>query len=467
MPWIALLLAVLALFAVQILTVLIREYCRPQKAAAWLILLYLFPFAGFLLYWFAAQEYDCNAPPSRESGGTPDCLRERLAARCADGSAAKPMAAWPVLPACRNALPVTAGNAVEVYFSGEAAFDAMLGAMAAAEHHIHLEFYIIQNDALGARLQQLLIRKAREGVKVRLVCDGIGSRRLKKSYFHKLREAGVETGCFFPPMAAFWKRRINYRNHRKIVVVDGKIGFIGGMNVGEEYLGKHPKFGHWRDTQFGIRGDAVLWIQYTFLTDWHAVTGEWIQGAGYFPDQPFAGNETVRIIKSGPDEKILELMFTLIASAKRRVYIETPYFVPEPGIALALKTAALSGVDVRVIIPAVPDYKLVYGATLSYVRELKPSGIRFFRYRKGFLHAKMIICDDIACSGSTNMDMRSLAGQFEIDALFADGTVVERLVQAFRMDQEASEEVRAGELEGRPLPARLNEVIARLLSPLF
>lgn len=431
--WIA---GALIFFIGQIAAVLIREYCRPQKAVAWLVILFALPLAGFLLYLFAAKEYPC---------GDADDRPKRNGA----------------------SFPVTTGNEVEVFVEGKAAMAAMLEAMAAARHHIHLEFYIIREDALGTELKRMLIRKAREGVKVRLIYDGFGSRGLSKAYLRKLRKAGVEIAVFSPLLSAFWKRRVNYRNHRKILVVDGKTGFIGGMNLGDEYLGKNPRFGYWRDTHFRLRGEAVKWIQATFLSDWHALKKERIQGREYEPEPGRPGDETLRIVRSGPDEGILELLFTLIASARRRIYIETPYFVPDPGILLALRTAALRGVDVRVIIPAVPDSRLVYQASLSHVRELLPRGIRFFRYRKGFLHAKTIICDDIACSGSTNMDMRSLAGQFEIDAVFLNGQVPARLTEAFHRDLADSEEILPAQLENRSPARKAGEVFARLLSPLF
>lgn len=229
-------------------------------------------------------------------------------------------------------IPITAYNETTIYSEGKQAFEAMLEAIAAAMHHIHIEFYIIRDDHLGSQFERLLIRKAQEGIKVRLLYDGIGSRRLGKAYLKRLRDTGIETGCFFPPFITFFDKRLNYRNHRKIIVVDGKIGFFGGLNIGDEYVGKNPKIGYWRDTHFSITGDALLWIQYTFLTDWYLAKEQIITDSFYYPIQKSQGKELVQIVKSGPDEPILEFIFSFIISAKKRIYIETPYFIPDPSI---------------------------------------------------------------------------------------------------------------------------------------
>ncbi|WP_313637197.1 phospholipase D-like domain-containing protein [Paenibacillus sp.] len=246
-------------------------------------------------------------------------------------------------------IPITAYNETTIYSEGKQAFEAMLEAIAAAMHHIHNEFYIIRDDHLGSQFERLLIRKAQEG-------------------------------CFSPPFTTFFDKRLNYRNHRKIVVVDGKIGFFGGLNIGDEYVGKNPKIGYWRDTHFSITGDAVLWIQYTFLTDWYLAKEQIITYSVYYPIQKSQGKELVQIVKSGPDETILEFIFSFIISAKKRIYIETPYFIPDPSILLALKTAVHRGIDIRVIIPSTPDKKIVYNASLSYVQELLQAGVRFYCY---------------------------------------------------------------------------------------
>ncbi|WP_182536937.1 cardiolipin synthase [Fontibacillus panacisegetis] len=343
----------------------------------------------------------------------------------------------------------------------------MLESIAAAIHHIHIEFYILRDDNLGARFKQLLVRKALEGVQVRILYDGIGTRRLGSNFLKPLKDAGVEIGCFFPPLTTLFEKRLNYRNHRKIVLVDGTIGFFGGLNIGDEYLGRSRKFNYWRDTHFLIKGDSVLWIQYAFLNDWYMAKGQSLTHSVYFPFQNMPGNELVQIVNSEPGETMLELMFSLIVSAKKRIFIETPYFIPDSGIRLAIKTAVKSGVDVRIIIPGAPDKKFVYHATLSFVQEMLEAGVRFFCYQKGFLHAKVAIIDDLACSGSANMDIRSFCSQFELNAIFFDGEVVNRLVQDFHTDLGDSKEILLTEFQKRPRVQKIKEIYARLFAPLL
>ncbi|KKO55571.1 cardiolipin synthase [Paenibacillus sp. DMB20] len=471
MLWIML---ALLLFVVQIAFVIYFEYERPEKAMVWLSILFLFPLAGFLLYYFMAKEYLHPPALQRKERLYWDQFKADLNDRCRQRILEDKHGEMIVQDNMVHALlknlpgpPITTRNETTVFADGGQAFEAILDSLAAAKHHIHIEFYIIRDDRLGTRFEQLLIQKAKEGVKVRILYDGIGSRRLSKAFLNRLNDAGVETGCFFPLFASFIEKRLNYRNHRKIVVVDGKIGFFGGLNIGDEYLGENPKIGYWRDTHFSIEGDAVLWIQYTFLTDWHLVKGQIITDPVYYPIQKSAGKEFVQIVKSGPDEKILDLIFSLIVSARERIYIETPYFIPDRSVLLALRTAAIRGVDVRVIIPALPDKNLVHYAALSYVRELLQAGVRFYTYQNGFIHAKVIISDGLACSGSANMDIRSFCNQFEINAIFYDGTVVDRLVQDFYRDLGTSNELLLSAFDKQGNLQKTMEVFARLLSPLF
>lgn len=471
MLWITL---VLLIFIFQIATIIFIEYRRPNKTIAWLIIQFIFPLIGFLLYYFIAKEYWRHPAPQRKESRNWNQFKADLIIRCKQrmmkdmqGESIWKEDKWHALLKNTPFSPITAFNETTVFAEGKQAFEAMLDAIAAAEHHIHIEFYIVRDDRLGARFERLLIRKAQEGVKVRFIYDGIGSRRLGKAYLKRLQEAGVETGCFFPPLTTFFEKRLNYRNHRKIVVVDGKIGFFGGLNIGDEYLGKDPQTGYWRDTHFSIIGDAVLWIQYTFLTDWYFVKGQSLTDPVYYPSQETQGTELIQIVKSGPDETILELIFSLIVSATKRVHIETPYFIPDPGILLALQTAVSRGVDVRVILPAVPDNKLVYYASLSYIEELLQAGVRFYRYKRGFIHAKVMISDNLGFSGSANMDIRSFCGQFELNALFFDGKVVDRLVQDFYQDLDVSKEILLSEFAKRPGIQKFKEIFARLLSAMF
>ncbi|WP_223066331.1 cardiolipin synthase [Paenibacillus caui] len=464
MLWI---IAAFSLLIIQIISILIIKYRRPDKAVAWLIILFMFPLVGFIPYCFIARKYN-----GRILGRNSDPFKAELwdrSSRRIPEHRLNDTVSEKMYTLFHNKLtaPITACHETTVYTEGEEAIEAILESIEAAKHHVHIEFYIFRDDDLGSRLGRLLIRKAQEGVKVRLLYDGVGSRSLGKTFIKQLRQAGVEIGCFSPLISSFFKKRLYYRNHRKIVVVDGTIGFFGGLNIGDEYLGKDPTYGYWRDTHYSMKGDSVLWIQYTFLTDWYTVKGKWVTGPAYYPVSDHQGGEWAQIVKSGPDEPIHELIFSFIVSAKKRLYIETPYFVPDPGILLAIKTAVLSGVDVRIIIPGTPDKKLVYNCTLSYVQEMLEAGVRFYCYQKGFLHAKVLISDDLACSGSTNMDMRSFSDQFELNAVFFDRKIVDRLVQDFFTDLGASQEIQLSEFEKRPTLQKMREIFSRLLSPLF
>ncbi|MFB6366405.1 cardiolipin synthase [Paenibacillus elgii] len=471
MVWI---IVALILFIMQIAAVIVFEFSRPYKALTWMVILFLCPPLGYLLYFFVGKEYACKLLMNREERMLLEQIKEELSDRGRGETkqgrrlSVKPNDRVHTMLENAAAIPVTDGNATTVYAEGTQAFNDMLKDIAMAKRHIHIESYIIRNDQLGIRFQQLLIRKAQEGVKVRLLYDGIGCHRLRKSFINQLKEAGVEVECFFPLLLSLVNRHINFRNHRKIIVLDGKIGYFGGLNIGDEYIGKDSKVGYWRDTHFRIEGDAVLWIQYTFLIDWFLIKGELLTDPDYYPVQEKKGNDRVQIVKSGPDEtSMLELIFSCTVSAKKRIYIETPYFVPDPGLLLALKTAATSRVDVRIILPAVPDHQIVYWASLSYVKELLQSGVRFYFYEKGFIHAKVIIADDLACSGSANMDIRSFCSQFELGAVFFDGRVVDRLVRDFVRDLSVSKEVLLPQFESRSKFQKCKETFARLLSPLF
>lgn len=474
MLWIIL---ALLIFIFQIATIIIVDYRRPNKAIAWLVILLLFPLIGFLLYYFMAKEYAYRRKLRRKANVQFEHLKTYLIDRCerpltensfdqAAGNENRLLA----LLGNMNSAPLTACDETTVFAGGKQAFEQILEAMDKAQDHIHIQFYIVRDDHIGTRFQRLMIQKAKQGVNVRLLYDGLGSYRLSESYLKKLHDAGVETGCFLPPLIAFIDKRLNYRNHRKIVVIDGKIGFFGGLNIGDEYLGEDPKFGFWRDTHIMIKGDGVLWLQHTFLTDWYFVKEQLLTEAGYFPSHEYKGEERIQIMKSGPDahwDRVPEVIFSCIISATKRIYIETPYFIPDPGILMALKTAAFCGVDIRIIIPMVSDSKIVQWASLSYVQELLQAGVRFFQYQKGFIHAKVMIIDHLAYSGSANMDMRSFFSQFEINAVFFDRKVVDRFEKDFVQDLSVSREILLAEFEKRPRLQKLREGFARLLSPLF
>ncbi len=468
----------LCLYLLQTALLLVLENRRPDKALAWMVILLVLPVAGLVLYYFLARQYRHKRRIKqlprgawerlqREMDQLSDLYRPGQEETREIGKAPRLLGLLGNLPGA----PITTGNTVEFYHEGKELFPALLEAMDRAEDHIHMEYYIIRDDRIGREFRDMMIKKAREGVEVRLLYDGIGSVGLTGGYVERLEEAGVETGCFLPPLVALLDKRLNYRNHRKITVIDGKIGFLGGFNIGDEYLGQDPKLGFWRDTHMRVDGDAVYRLQYTFLRDWFLAKGKLPEGARFLPELEKKGQELVQILNSGPDSKwdaMLELYFSAIAAGERRVWIATPYFIPEGGTLLALKTAALSGADVRIILPAVPDSRVVYWASLSYLEELLQVGVKVFLYQGGFIHAKVLIVDEkLATVGTANMDMRSFFSNFEQNAVLFDRHLVTRLAGQFQLDLRRCRELEASEFKELPRWKKVREGAARLLAPLF
>ncbi|MCL6458819.1 MAG: cardiolipin synthase, partial [Gorillibacterium sp.] len=274
-----------------------------------------------------------------------------------------------------------------------------------------------------------------------------------------------------PMRAAFFTKLLNYRNHRKIVVVDGLIGFLGGINIGDEYLGKDPRFGLWRDTHMRLIGDSVYFLQQTFINDWEFVSGEKLVDSRYYPDHKCIGKEEVQVLTSGPDaewDTILELYFGAISTAVDRIFLVTPYFIPDPSILMAIKTAALSGVEVKIILPGLTDHPLVKSASYAYIEDLMLAGVQFYQYQAGFIHAKILIVDEtVATVGTANLDMRSFFDNFEMNAVMFNKETIRKLDEDFLEDLAKSEEMNLENFRKRSRQQRAKEVFARMLSPLL
>jgi cardiolipin synthase A/B len=366
--------------------------------------------------------------------------------------------------------PISFNNRSEVLTNGIDTFNSIFAALEKATDHIHLEFFIFHNDSIGHDILNLLMRKVSEGVKVRVLIDGLVNQSLRKR-FGELRKAGVEAEEFYPVHFPFLSRRLNLRNHRKIVVVDGRIGFLGGLNVGDEYLSRNMRIGFWRDTFLKLEGDSVNFLQAVFLNDWNGTTGQSVFEPEYYPEADQFSVQMTQIAATGPDSdwgSMLEIFFVALTSAEKSIFIETPYFIPDEGAIMALKTAALSGLDVRIILQGVPDHKITYWASLSYVEELLDSGVRIYQYQKGILHAKILILDsEIGVVGSTNFDIRSFSLNFEISAFIYAEPLAQRLEQDFYQDIKDSKELILEEYKKRSLSNRLKESSARLFSPIL
>ncbi|WP_326998720.1 cardiolipin synthase [Cohnella kolymensis] len=418
-------------FIFQAATILLLEFRRPAHATAWLFILFLFPVVGFILYYFLAQEWRRRRTTRRRGSADQKRHKELLAkSSIIDSPEHMPVPEFRLQERLFRSLikgghlPISGRNHTEIYNNGEETYSSMLKVIREARHHVHMATYILRDDATGRIFQEALIEKVKEGVQVRLLYDGIGSIKLNNNFLRVLQEGGVCHACFFPLRPAFLKKRMNYRNHRKILVVDGLKGFIGGINVGDEYIGKNQRLGYWRDTHMMIQGDAVYRLQEVFLKDWELATGEKLDSPGYFPPHECAGGEPVQIVPAGPNrlgDAIHDAVYAMMSSANERIWLTSPYFIPSASVAMALHDAAMSGLDVRIIVPYVPDTWIVHYATLSYVEEMLRSGVKVWQYKKGFIHAKTLIIDSvIGVVGSANMDLRSFFSNFEVNAHLYD-----------------------------------------------
>lgn len=473
------LLIALLVFIFQMATILILEFSNPTKAIAWMFILFCFPLVGFVVYYFVAQQYSKRKQVRSKGSRLFQEIRALLWKESIIVENVEEMSNHKFRDQKRlfqllsniSESPITGCNKSRVLTDGKEAYQAMLEAMESAEDHIHVEFYIFRQDMIGTEFQEVMIRKAKEGVKVRIVVDGVGSYHLKQPFINRFKENGVEFYFFLPPVIAILDRRINYRNHRKIVIVDGKKGFVGGLNVGDDYLGLDPKMGFWRDTHLEVEGDAVYFLQNIFLNDWKLASSERIIDPDLFPIHECQGDQQVQILSSGPDQvwdALQEMCFGAITVANERIWITSPYFIPDPAIYEGLKTAAVSGVDVRIIIPWNNDSKLVHLASLSYVEELLEAGVRFYQYRKGFIHAKIMIVDDLLASvGTANMDMRSFFCNFELTAVLFDQTTIQRIEKDFVDDLKECSEIQLSEYKERSRLRKSGELLCRMLSPLL
>jgi cardiolipin synthase len=373
-----------------------------------------------------------------------------------------------------GAYPRTEGNSVDYYVDGPPAFAAMIEAIRQARHHIHLEKFIYQPDSLGQFFLEELTKKARQGVEVRLLYDAMGSHRLPARLLRPLVTAGGKTSTFLPINPLRRRIQVNMRNHRKILVVDGEWAFTGGLNIGEEYEGKKPRFGYWRDTHLRLRGPAVGDLQRVFCEDWSFAAGENLSDRDdkkYFHPPENSGSLAVQIIDSGPDrdvKSIRELYFAAILKARRRVWIASPYFVPDEGLLDALRLAGEMGIDVRFLGQLYPDKWIPQFAARYYWNQVLRSGVKIYQYAKGMMHSKVILVDDQwATVGTANLDNRSLHLNFEVNCLFYSPQAVAILEHHFLQDLQDAVRLDLRVFSKRPFAGRLLENACRLLSPVL
>jgi cardiolipin synthase len=477
-------------YVVALATWIVMEKRSPVATLAWILSLIALPYVGFVVFFLLG--------PRR-------LVRKRLKHRRARGKVrphAAPGAAAPSLPPppdrdpriaqlCHLAKRAGEPNAehateVEIFHDAASTYDAIEAAIAKAKHHVHLGYYIFDPRRTGARFRDALIARAKDGVSVRVLVDDVGSSALGRRFAQPMRDAGIKFARFNPVTFARIRSRLDFRNHRKIVVCDGVTGFTGGINIADEYLpeaeNEKPRRekkrlarrGHlspWRDTHLRVEGDAVRWLQLTFLDDWYYATGYAGRDAHYFPPPTRTGDHLVQIVASGPDrdvEPIQKLYFAAIAGARERVFVTTPYFVPDDAILTALTTAALRGVDVRVLVPRRSDSLIVTAAARSYYDTVLAAGVRVYEYQPTMIHAKTLVVDDyFAAVGTANFDNRSFRLNFEITAVVYGAAQCDELVAQFRKDLHDAKEIKPHAREKISWRWRFAEAGARVLSPLL
>ncbi|KYD23239.1 cardiolipin synthase [Parageobacillus toebii] len=452
------------------------ENRKPAHTITWLVVLGSFPLIGFFFYLMFGRNYrkqrlfQKKAMLDEQTFLKFQGQREWAIEQMPIGEHQRPLLQ---LAHRIGKSPVSLATETRVLTNGEETFSTIFEELEKATHHIHLEYYIVRHDEVGQKLKTILIEKAKKGVHVRFLYDAVGSWKLSKTYIQELRDAGVEMIPFSPVRLPFLSNTINFRNHRKIIVIDGTIGFVGGLNIGDEYLGKDKYFGFWRDTHLWIRGEAVRTLQLIFLQDWYYMTGKTLLTPEYLSPElvHYDGQGGVQLIAGGPDQKwevIKHLYFAMITSAQRSIWIASPYFVPDEDILTALKIAALSGLDVRILAPKRPDKKIVFYASRSYFPELLEAGVKIYEYSKGFLHSKIMIVDgELASIGTANMDMRSFHLNFEVNAFLYHTDSTKKLVADFLEDLKEASPIDYETFQQRPLSIRVVESVSRLLSPLL
>lgn len=445
----------------------------PQSSVGWAVALISFPYLAIPLYWlFGSFGFKAYAQKLREAEAVCKEQIHHIAEAVRPFTVHLDHDRWGTQPFLHRLThwPVTGQNDVHLLIDGEETFEAILTAIGRARVYVAVEFYILRHDVLGQRLQEALMERARNGVRVYLLCDAIGSYYLGRQYFHTLQEAGVD--CRFFRTSKGWvpaRFHLNFRNHRKIVVIDGREAFVGGLNVGDEYLGTNRYFGHWRDTHVAVHGPAVQGVQLAFAKDWYWMT-EHLPDFDWDP-QAAEGDTCILPLDTGPESAVESCRLTMIHaihSARERLWIASPYFVPDEGFVQALVAATMRGVDVRILLPQKPDHRLVYLASFSYLEDLVPCGIKIYRYQEGFLHQKVWLVDNwLAIVGTANVDNRAFRLNFEISMLVFDEGFCHEVEAMLEEDFSHSEEQPAHVCQQRGLLFRIAVRACRLMAPVL
>lgn len=468
-----LIIVIYAYTLVSTISVLLLENRNPAKSLSWVLVLLFLPFLGMFFYVLFGQDVRKRKIISKKAVH-PVYHTSEFKTYDQDNSTLIESKYHNIIKLLsRNSdAGVFHNNKIEVLSNGESTFNAVFDAIQHAKEHIHIEFFIFDDDKISNQLRELLIQKANEGVRIRMIYDYWGSFDLSKRYLKSLRDAGVYVRSFLPFKFRFRfsSSDINYRNHRKVVIVDGRIGFTGGLNVADRYIYGNT-LGFWRDTFISIEGAAVHALQHLFLSDWYFVERKMITDLKYYPKALNYGQNAMQLVSSGPDsdwEAIMQGIAAAINTATSYIYIQTPYFMPNEIIANAIHMAALSGVEVCLMIPQKSDAKLSDASSSSYLGRALEAGVKVYRYKDGFLHSKAIVIDDyISIVGSCNMDERSFAQNYEANAFVYDKETALKLKQLFYDDTEKCWEQTLEAWTNRKRSQKLKESFARLFSPLM
>lgn len=443
---------------------------NPVKAMAWILVLLFLPIVGLVLYFFFGRDQRRVRIIGRK--GYRHLLKKPMAEYLSQDFSAPPPEYERLIQFFRQtnqAFPFE-GNRVDVYTDGYSMLQSLLREIYKAKHHIHLEFYIFEDDAVGRLVRDALIDKAQQGVEVRVLYDDVGCWRVPHEFFEEMRNAGIETRSFLKVLFPLFTSRVNYRNHRKIVVIDGRVGFVGGMNLAERYMYGFS-WGNWRDTHLLLEGKAVHGLQTAFSLDWFFMDRTLLTSAAYFPKLETYGSSLIQVVTGEPVGQWKEIMLGLtmaISEARQYFYMQTPYFLPTEQIMSAMQTAALAGVDVRLMLPERADNALTHLGSCSYIEDVLRAGVKVYFYRKGFLHSKLMVSDDkFSTVGSTNLDFRSFEHNFEINAFIYDTSAALRMKDIFLQDQRDCTQLFLKNWSKRPWRRKAAESIVRLLSPLL
>lgn len=461
--------------------VLFYERKTASSAWAWILILFFIPILGFILYLLfgkALRRERLNQSAAYENMDFKELMAGQLnEMKNGDFKLASPGAEeWLDLiqmNVTRTDAPLATAADIQVFNDGKKKFEALFEDIQHAKDHVHLQYFILNNDDLGRKLLSLLAEKARQGVNVLFLYDDLGSSSLPRGFFDEFTAAGGKAAAFLPAMLSKINPRMNHRNHRKLVVVDGAIGYIGGFNVGDEYLGKKKEFGYWRDTHLRLEGSTVHSLQNRFFIDWNQASANYPMeyAENYFPAMDIDTGSPMQIVASGPleiQEDIKNGYLKMIHHARESIYLQTPYFIPDRSIMDALRTAALGGVDVQIMIPHLADHIFVHSATLSFARELLQDGVKVYSYKNGFLHAKTLVVDQKAYSvGSANMDIRSFALNFELNAFVYDAQSAGEMAELFFQDKQLSVQLTEETFAAQSWVDKVKQDIAKLVSPIL